>query len=195
MTDGRVHREVALGGGAAVAPADVAADGGGLFGVVGVVAAVEGEVAQGGELGFDPVQPAGVGGGEHELDVVGPAPVAHFAAAVGGEVVQHDVQPLPGPAGAQDFEEGQDLLPALAAVDAVEHLAAGKVEGSQRTKPPLTAASRRVTTAVTGGQPLCRRVGPRQLRKRNRTQKVALRSQAVRSAPIAVHSWPAKMAI
>jgi len=35
-------------------PADVAGDGGVLLGVAAVVGAVEGEVAQGGELGLDP---------------------------------------------------------------------------------------------------------------------------------------------
>jgi hypothetical protein len=39
--------------GVTVAQGDVAADHPGLFGVAGVVGAVEGEVAQRGELGFD----------------------------------------------------------------------------------------------------------------------------------------------
>src|SRR6056297_2347090 len=43
--------------GVGVAPADVAADHSGLFSVAGVIGAVESEVAQGLELGFDPVQP------------------------------------------------------------------------------------------------------------------------------------------
>ena len=72
-------------------PADVGADGGVLFGVAAVVGAVEGEVAQGGELGLDPVQPGGVGWGEHELDVVGRAPGQHFGAFVRPEVVHDQV--------------------------------------------------------------------------------------------------------
>src|SRR5918993_4227600 len=58
----RVQREASLGLGALVVPAEVAGDRGFPGGVAGVAAAVEGEVAQRGELGLDPVQPGGVRG-------------------------------------------------------------------------------------------------------------------------------------
>jgi hypothetical protein len=46
---------------------------------VGVVGAVEPEVAQAGELDLDVVEPAGVVGDVEELDVVGGGPVADAA--------------------------------------------------------------------------------------------------------------------
>jgi len=63
--------------GVAVPPDDVAADHAGLLLVGAVVSAVEGEVAQGGELGLDAVHPAGVDRnvGELTLDVVVPGQV------------------------------------------------------------------------------------------------------------------------
>jgi hypothetical protein len=53
----------ALVAGVAVTPGEIAADHAGLLAVGGVVGAVEGEVAQRGELGLDPVQPARIGRG------------------------------------------------------------------------------------------------------------------------------------
>src|SRR4051794_32630635 len=76
-SDDGVGGEVGLGFGAGVAPAQVVGDGGALFGVAGVVGAVQGEVAQRGELGLDPVQPRGVGRQEHQLDVVLGGPGAY----------------------------------------------------------------------------------------------------------------------
>lgn len=69
--------------GVAVAPGDVAADQPGLGGMVGVVGAGEGEVAQGTELGLDAVQPRGVMGRVGELDVVLLCPLAYRVAFVG----------------------------------------------------------------------------------------------------------------
>lgn len=78
----------------AVSPDDVAADHAALFLVVGVVGAVEGEVAQGGELGFDAVEPGAVGRGVDDLDVVrcrpGADPLASLRGQVRGEVVTDD---------------------------------------------------------------------------------------------------------
>jgi hypothetical protein len=67
--------------GVGVAPGDVAADEPGLGGVVGVVGAIQAEVAQRLELGLDPVQPGGVVGGVGELDVVEPGPLRDRATA------------------------------------------------------------------------------------------------------------------
>jgi hypothetical protein len=54
----------------------VGADGAVLFAMAAVVGAVEGEVAQGGELGLDPVQPRSAGRQEDQLDVVRRGPRA-----------------------------------------------------------------------------------------------------------------------
>lgn len=69
-----------------VPPDDVAADHAALGLVTGVVGAVEGEVAQGSELGLDPVEPGAVGRGVGDLDVVGLGPVRNPAAALRGQV-------------------------------------------------------------------------------------------------------------
>ena len=53
-----------------VPPGDVAADHAGLLAVGVVVGAVEREVAQGGELGLDPVEPGAVERDVGQLDVV-----------------------------------------------------------------------------------------------------------------------------
>src|SRR4051812_21075218 len=70
-SDFGVDGEAAFGSGAGVAPADVSGDGVALLVVAAVIGAVERVVAQGSELGLDPVQPRRVGRDEHQLDVVG----------------------------------------------------------------------------------------------------------------------------
>ena len=72
--------------GVAVSPGDVAADHAGLLGVAGVVGAIHGEVAQRGELGFDAVQPGGIGGHIGQLDVVGRSPLADPWVVTGRQV-------------------------------------------------------------------------------------------------------------
>src|SRR5207249_8093087 len=72
--------------GVVVAPDDVPADHAGLLLVTGVVGAVEGEVAQRGELGFDAVQPGGVGRGVGDLGVVRRRPPPGALVFAGGQV-------------------------------------------------------------------------------------------------------------
>lgn len=72
--------------GVAVAPGDVAADHRGLLAMAGVIRAVEGEVAQRGELGLDPVQPGGVERGVGQLDVVRRRPVTDPLIGLRGQV-------------------------------------------------------------------------------------------------------------
>lgn len=83
--------------GVPIAPGDVAPDHAGLFDVAGVVSAVEGEVAQRGELRLDAVQPGRVGRHVGELGVVRRRPVTNPGVGLGGqvrtEVVQHDRDP------------------------------------------------------------------------------------------------------
>src|SRR5581483_11101308 len=102
----------------AVPPVDVAADHAGLGPVGFVVGAVEGEVAQGGELGLDPVEPAGVEGDVGQFDVVGlgpvPDPAVGLRGQVGTEVVEHDGDPDVGRVQrAHVAAEGEELGPAL----------------------------------------------------------------------------------
>jgi hypothetical protein len=72
--------------GVSVPPRQVAADHGGLLVVAFVVGAVQGEGAQRGDLGLDPVPPGSVGGHIGQLEVVGRCPVAD-AGVVGGRQV------------------------------------------------------------------------------------------------------------
>ncbi|WP_028182565.1 hypothetical protein [Salinispora arenicola] len=72
---------------ALVAPADVGAEGGVLLGAGAVIGAVEGDVADGGELGLGPVQPGRIREQEHQVDAVGGTPVADLGVLVRGEVV------------------------------------------------------------------------------------------------------------
>jgi len=76
----------------AVAPADVAADRASLLFVCGVVGAVEGEVAQAGELRLDAVEPARVERHVDEFDVVGVGVVADARVGLGGQVRAEVVQ-------------------------------------------------------------------------------------------------------
>lgn len=76
-----------------------------------VVGAVEDEVAQGGELGLDPVRPRSVARQEDQLDVVRRGPRADDRVLVRGEVVQEDVELLAGPADAQGLERRTEGLP------------------------------------------------------------------------------------
>ena len=96
--------------------------------VLGVVGAVEGEVAQRGELALDPVQPGGVARGEHQLDVMGRAPVADLVFLVWREVVAHDIQPPGREPDPQLPQEGEELPPALAVADLGGAVGAHRVE-------------------------------------------------------------------
>ena len=69
-----------------VSPDDVATDHAALGLVAGVVGAVQGKVAQGGELGLDPVQPGGVRWGVGDLDAVDLGLVRDPSAALGGQL-------------------------------------------------------------------------------------------------------------
>jgi len=82
-----------------------------------MVGAVEREISQRGELGFDPVQPGTVGRQEHELDGVGLAPSAGCRVFVRREVVQDQMQGLPWPAASQTFEEGEELTRSFPVAD------------------------------------------------------------------------------
>ena len=75
---------MSLRAGVEVGPADVAGDRGLLGGVRGVVAAVEGEVAQRGELGLDAVEPRAVERHVGQFDVVRRRPVADPGVGGGG---------------------------------------------------------------------------------------------------------------
>ena len=101
-----------------------------------MVGAVEGEVAQGGELGFDPVQPAGVERDVGQLDVVGRGPVADPASSLvercGLKLSSTmAMRTWVGYRRAQIAAERQELGAALAAVDVPVQPVAAQVVGGQ----------------------------------------------------------------
>jgi hypothetical protein len=105
-----------------ISPGDVAADHAGLLGVAGVVGAVQGEVAQRGDVPLDAVEVAGVGRGVGQLDVVGRRPGAYPGVPLGAQVragvVQHDRQAdLAWIQGAHVAQECEQLVAALACLD------------------------------------------------------------------------------
>src|SRR3954469_20238979 len=116
-------------GGVPVPPGDVAADHAGLLAVGRVIGAVEGEVAQGGELRLDAVEPGAVERGVGELDVGRRRPAADPVIAAGGqvraEVVADDRQAHLGRVErAQVAAEGQELGAALTPGDVSVELVA-----------------------------------------------------------------------
>ncbi|GAA2270905.1 hypothetical protein GCM10010430_65930 [Kitasatospora cystarginea] len=128
----------------AVSPDDVAADHAALLLVVGVVGAVEGEVAQCGELGLDAVEPGAVRGGVGDLDVVrrspGTDPLALLRGEVRGEVVADDRDTDFGRVeGAQVSAELQELGAPLDGLDVAVELVLGQVQGGEQVPDPAVA--------------------------------------------------------
>ena len=127
MADLGVDRVSGFGLGVLVAPADVGADGGVLLGVGAVVGAVEREVAQGGELGFDPTQFSQelyVGRNTSSMSLA-----RHQARTVvclcGEKFVQDQMERLSWPAASQAFEEVEELDRAYAVPDPIVDLPGG----------------------------------------------------------------------
>ncbi len=121
----------------AVSPDDVAADHAALFLVAGVVGTVESEVAQGGELGLDAVEPGTVGRGVGDLDVVRRGPGADSLALLGGqvrgEVVTDDRDTDLGRVeGSQVAAELQELGALLDRLDVAVELVPGQVQGGEQ---------------------------------------------------------------
>ena len=82
--------------------------------VIRFIAVVDDELLRGSEVTFDTVHPGSVGCDEDELDVVCVNPLNHFLFSMGGEVVEHDVEPsFLGVSSPNGFQERKDLLPPL----------------------------------------------------------------------------------
>jgi hypothetical protein len=126
-----IRGEVGFGVGAGVVPAHVGGDRVALLGVSAVIGAVEREVAQGGEFGFDPVQPGSVHREEHQLHVMGGGPAGDLGMLVRGEAVQHQVELLSRPALAQQLEESRELL-------VVGAVGGGAIAGKYEFQPGAT---------------------------------------------------------
>jgi hypothetical protein len=128
---------------------DVAADHAGLCAMTVVIGAVEGEVAQRGELGLDPVEPGAVEQHVGEFDVVRRRPVTDAPVGPGrpvwAEVVAHDRDPHPGRVQrAQVAAEGQELGAVLTQLDvAVEPIGGQVVAGPQMPDPVRAVVSSR----------------------------------------------------
>jgi hypothetical protein len=105
--------------------------GGVLVGMALIVGAVEGERAEGLELALDEVQPARIGRGEDELDVVLGDPRPELGLLVRAEVVEDDDQVL-AEASPERARELPNLAPGLAVVEvAVQRTGGGIVGGHE----------------------------------------------------------------
>src|SRR5665647_3049770 len=94
MVDLSVEAPRLGGAGVPVVPAQVRPDRGVLVSMALIVGAVEDERAKGLELALDEVQPARIGRGEDELDVVFGDPRLQLGLLVRAEVVEDDDQVL-----------------------------------------------------------------------------------------------------
>lgn len=114
-----------------------------LFLVAAVVCAVQREVAQGGGLGLDPVQPRAVGRRVGEFDV-GLGPVAYPGVLLGGqvrgEVGQHDrdadLGRVEAAQVAAELQEPRAVLPRL---DVAVELVLAQVVGGEQVPDPVWA--------------------------------------------------------
>lgn len=127
-----------------VSPDDVAADHAPLLLVAGVVGAVESEVAQGGELGLDAVEPGAVRRGVGDLHVVRLSPLGHPATLprrrVQAVVVTNDCDAgLCWVERAQVAAELQELRPVLGLLDVPVELVFSEVVGSEQVPDSVRA--------------------------------------------------------
>lgn len=123
--------------GVIVAPGDVATDHPRLLPVADKVGAVQREVAQSGELRFDPVQPGAVKRDVGEFDVVGHSPVPDPAIGPGGpvrgEVIQDDADPhLWWVQGTEVAAESEKLRPGLGLLDVAVEPVGGQIKAASR---------------------------------------------------------------
>ncbi|MEV4574771.1 hypothetical protein AB0K16_16085 [Nonomuraea jabiensis] len=127
-----------------VPPQDVTADHAAPLFAGGVVGAVQGEVAQGGELGLDAVETGSVGRRVGEFDVVRRGPAAAAAVLlrgqVRGEVVEHERDAdLRRVETAQIAAEFQELGPVLPRLDVAVEFAFAQVVGGEQVSDPVRA--------------------------------------------------------
>ena len=140
----------------AVPPGDVAADHAVLFAVGGVVGAVQGELAQRGELTLNAVHPRAVRGRAGDLGVAGGGPGADALVFPGGQVravvIADDRDPhLRRVQAAQVPAELEELPAPLALLDVPVHLVGAQVQGGEQVPHPAGAV-------VGGPQPPPRRL-------------------------------------
>lgn len=126
----------------AVAPRQVAGDAPAPVLVGGVVGAVDGKPLERSEVGFDGIEPAGVGRCVGRLDVVVGHERSQAGVLVGVEVIHHNVQAGGhGVAGPQPCEDGQQVADGLAFAHlADETIGMDVVEGQQllcALEPPV----------------------------------------------------------
>src|SRR5450756_1300400 len=128
MVDLSVEAPRLGGAGVPVVPAQVRPDRGVLVSTALIVGAVEDERAKGPELALNEVQPARIGRGEDELDVVFGDPRLQLGLLVRAEVVEDDDQVL-AEASPERTQKLPDLAPGLAVVEMTVQRAGGRVVG------------------------------------------------------------------
>lgn len=125
---------------AAVAPCQVTLDGRLLFFVASIVGVVQGELAQGGEVTLDAIEPRGPGGRPIEPNVVPPGVGQNRGLAMIPHVVQHDVQRARlGVAPANPLQEGQERPPVFSLGEAADEPVALQVIDAEKVPDPAGA--------------------------------------------------------
>lgn len=134
-----------MGPGLSVAPCEVTGDPPATRAVVPIIGDLQRELLERREVGFDGVEPTGVGGSEDRLHVVTRQVLPHPLVTMGVEVVHDDVESGIGRvAGAQAAEGGQDIavglpLPHLADQAVGMHIVEGE-ELFRSLQPPVGGA-------------------------------------------------------
>jgi len=114
-----------------VVPGEVGEDRGVLLGMGSIVGAVERERAERLEVALDEVEPARVGGREHELDAVLCRPRPELGLAVRAPVVEGDDEVL-AEAGPDVLQQLLRLLPRLVVAEVADHRAVRRVVGGEQ---------------------------------------------------------------
>ncbi len=120
-----------------VSPGEVSLDSAAPVLVGWLIHTVDGESADGSEVGFDSVQPGGVGGCPDRFDVVGCVELSDQVVSVGYQVVHHEIDGLlHGIACAQTSEDRQEVFVGLPLPDlANQTVGVNIIEGQELFGP------------------------------------------------------------
>lgn len=139
---------------ASVSPSQVLLDGRLLLLVALIISIVQGELAHGGEVGLDAIEPGRAGRRPVELDVVGRGVSEHFGFVMKAGVVQHDVQRASvAIAATHPLQEAEERLPVfLFGEPAVQRVAVQVVHAEHVSHAAGAPVGRTQSIDVTGAR-------------------------------------------